>query len=96
MKHEMYFMVTEVLHEHISCVINVRNERVIKAFGERVRQLRKEKGYTMEGLAELAGIDARQLSNIELGQVNTTISSIHVLSKALNISMSELIKIEEL
>lgn len=92
----MYFMVTEVLHGHFSHVINVRNESVIKAFGERVRQLRKEKGYTMESLAELAGIDARQLSNIERGKVNTTISSIHVLSKALNISMSELIKIETL
>lgn len=72
-------------------MINVRNEHLIKVFGERVRVLRKEKGYTMEAFAGLAGIDARQLSNIERGKVNTTISSILVIAKALNISMSELL-----
>lgn len=76
-------------------VINVRNEELIKQFGIRVRMLRKEKGYTMEKLAELAGIDYRQLSYIELGQVNITISSIYALSTALNITLSELVKLDK-
>jgi transcriptional regulator with XRE-family HTH domain len=81
---------------HIRCVINVRNEVVIKAFGIRVRKLRKERGYTMEKLAELAGIDYRQVSYIELGQVNITISSIYALAKALDLNMSELVNLEHL
>jgi len=87
-------MVTVLLLLHLSHVINIRNEILIKAFGERVRELRKEKGYTMEDFAGLAGIDYRQLSNIERGKVNTTISSIQVIAKALNVSMSELIQME--
>jgi hypothetical protein len=39
----------------LASVINVRNDELIIAFGIRVRELRKEKGYTMEKLAELAG-----------------------------------------
>ncbi|GAA4092646.1 helix-turn-helix transcriptional regulator [Mucilaginibacter panaciglaebae] len=75
-------------------MISVRHEELIKAFGNQVRQLRKQKGYTMQKLAEEAGIDTRQLSYIELGKVNTTISSIYVIAKALNISISELLKLE--
>lgn len=75
-------------------MINVRNDEIIKAFGSRVRLLRKERGYTMEKLASLAGIDFRQLSYIEHGQVNTTISSIFALSKALDIKMSELTNLD--
>ena len=71
-------------------VIKVRNDEVIKAFGGRVRLLRKQRGYTMEKLAELAGIDYRQVSYVEHGQVNITISLIFALAKALNLKMSEL------
>jgi len=39
----------------LASVINVRNDELIITFGIRVRELRKEKGYTMEKLAELAG-----------------------------------------
>ena len=75
-------------------MINVRNEALIKAFGKHVRELRNSQGLTMEQLAALAGIDYRQLSYIELGQVNITISSIYALAKAFNISISELLKLE--
>jgi transcriptional regulator with XRE-family HTH domain len=75
-------------------VIKVRDEALIKAFGEHVRKLRKERGLTLESLAGKGGIDARQLSYIELGQTNVTISTINALAKAFNISISELIKLE--
>lgn len=74
-------------------MISIRHEELIKAFGNHVRELRKQKGYTMQKLAEEAGIDPRQLSYIELGKVNTTISSIYTIAKALNISISELVKL---
>jgi transcriptional regulator with XRE-family HTH domain len=48
----------------------------------------------MEKLAELAGIDYRQVSYIELGQVNITISLIYALAKALDLKMSELVNLE--
>jgi len=48
----------------------------------------------MEKLAELAGIDYRQVSYIEHGQVNVTISSIYALAKALDLKLSELANLE--
>ena len=92
----MYFMVAVVLLMDISCVINIRNDDLIKAFGERVRTLRKERGYTMEHFAGLIGIDYRQLSNIERGKVNTTISSMNVIAVGFKISLSELVQVETL
>lgn len=69
---------------------NTRDEDLIKAFGVRVRLLRKERNLTMEKLAELSGIDYRQLSYIELGDVNPTISSASAIAKGLQVSLKDL------
>jgi transcriptional regulator with XRE-family HTH domain len=87
-------MARDFLLSHISCVIKIRDEVLIKAFGNRVRELRKGKGLTMERLAEAAGIDVRQLSYIELGQVNITISSMNALAKALKLTLAQLVELD--
>jgi len=71
-------------------VINIKDEALISAFGKQVRSLRKQRKLSMEKLAELANIDYRQLSYVELGQVNTTISTIYAIAKALDVSLKEL------
>ena len=71
-------------------VINTKDETLITAFGARGRALRNERKLSMEKLAELSGIDYRQLSYVELGQVNTTISTASALAKGLKISLKEL------
>jgi transcriptional regulator with XRE-family HTH domain len=38
------------------------------SFGESVRIFRQQKGFSQEKLAELAGIDRRYISQIELGK----------------------------
>lgn len=75
-------------------MINVRNEVLIKAIGARIRTLRKQQGLSMEKFAELAEIDYRQLSYLELGQSNPTVSTLYQISKALKITISELLKLE--
>ena len=45
----------------------------------------------MEKFAELAGIDYRQLSYIELGQANATLSTISAISKAFNLQLKDLL-----
>nr|WP_228098845.1 helix-turn-helix transcriptional regulator [Pedobacter sp. MC2016-24] len=64
--------------------------------GDRVRALRKAKNMSMEKLAEHAGIDYRQVFNIEHGKTNATVSTLHNISKALDISISELFDIDSL
>ena len=71
-----------------------RNIELIKAFGKKVREIRKSKNLSMEELAGMADIEYKQLSRIENGEVNTTICSAHVLSKALGIPLSHLFDIE--
>lgn len=81
---------------HFRWVKNVRNENIIKVLGTRVRELRKNKKISMEKLAELSGIDYRQLSYIELGQTDPSLSTLYVLCTGLDISLSELMDIEAL
>ncbi|MFE2861683.1 helix-turn-helix domain-containing protein [Sphingobacterium multivorum] len=75
---------------------HIRNEDLIKALGQRVRDLRSERKLTMEKLAELSGIDYRQLSYIELGQTDASLSTLYALSQGLNVTLSFLMDSETL
>jgi transcriptional regulator with XRE-family HTH domain len=69
----------------------INNEPIAIIVGRRVRAARKEKGYTIEGLANEANIEYSQLSRIELGKINTTLTQIHNIAIALGIKLSDLL-----
>ena len=71
-------------------MINIKNEIVIKALGTRVRELRISRGLSQEKLANMAEIPLSQMGRIERGETNPTISTIHVLSVALEVDIVEL------
>ena len=73
---------------------NVKNKDLIKAFGNRVRDLRKKKKLSMEALAGDAGIEYKQLANVELGKINTTISTAQAIAGALDVSLEKLFAFE--
>ncbi len=75
-------------------VNNVKNEKVIKAFGIRLREIRLSLGISQEQLANDADIPISQVGRIERGETNPTISTIHVLASALNRTMAELMSFE--
>lgn len=64
----------------------LRDEEGIKKFGLRLKELRLEKGYTQEKLAWQANIEPMHISKIERGIINTSLSQILNLAKALKIS----------
>ena len=70
----------------------VRNEEVMKMFGTNVYEQRIAKGYTQEFLAEEAGISQVQIARIESGKLNTSISTVVSIAKALKIDVGELFK----
>ena len=70
----------------------VRDESVLKAFGQHLRDVRKSKNITQEVLAHKADIAFSSVARIEAGQLNTTISTIVRLAKALDVDKSELMK----
>lgn len=74
-------------------VINVKNDKIIKAFGNRLRELRLSLNMSQEELANNADIPISQVGRIERGETNPTLSTIHVLATALDVTMVELIDI---
>ena len=71
-----------------------RDIEYCKAFGDNLRKIRTKKGLTMMELAFEADIEYSQIAKIERGVSNKTISTVHVIAKALEIKPIELFRFE--
>jgi len=60
------------------------------AFGQRVRELRKARGYSQEELAHRAGMHYTYVGGIERGERNPALANIGALATALGVSLAEL------
>ena len=65
--------------------MKLKKEDLIVLVGSNIREIRKEKGLTIEKLAYEAEIESKQLRRIELGQINTSIYQVYNLSYSLNV-----------
>jgi len=66
--------------------------KILRLLGDRVREIRKERGLSQEALAELADIHVNHLRRIELGQANPTYLVLLRLASALGISLPRLLE----
>jgi transcriptional regulator with XRE-family HTH domain len=66
----------------------------LSALGKRIQKLRQKVGVTQEQLAERAGISPKNLSEIENGRGNPTLTSLEGLAAALGIALTELFDFE--
>ena len=64
--------------------------------GKRIKELRKQKGYTQDYLAEKLKIEPRQLSKLETGKHYPSFETIIALLETFNITFEELISFEHL
>jgi len=71
-------------------VINNRDEKILKLFGEHLRHIRKTKNLSQQKLELLSGISKNQVGNIERGEVNITLITAIAISKGLDIEVKEL------
>ena len=62
------------------------------AFGEIVRDKRKEQGLSQEDLAFKADLHRTYIGMIERAEKNITLENINKIAKALNLPISELVK----
>jgi len=69
-----------------------QNPKSQKALGAVIRDLRTEKGVSLEALAGDAGISKNMLSLIERGEGNPSWSTVEGIAAALGISVSQLAK----
>ena len=68
----------------------MRGTSLQKALGNRIRTLRNEKGWTLDHLGEITGLNSKHIGEIERGQVNVTLESLQSLSDGLNTSVADL------
>lgn len=63
----------------------------LKALGLRVRELRRERGLTQEELAARAGLHSRDISRLEPGGANFSVSVLFDGAKGLSVSPDKLV-----
>ena len=65
-------------------------QRIRLKIASKIRKLRKEKSWTVEELAEKAGLSKSSLNYIERGISDPKLSSLFNISKALGLSITDL------
>lgn len=68
-------------------------EEILIAFGNRIRELRKEKKLSQEKLAEISELHPNYIGMVERGERNPSLLNISKFAIAFKIELSELLKI---
>ncbi|WP_450091367.1 helix-turn-helix domain-containing protein [Pedobacter suwonensis] len=68
----------------------LKDEDFIKKFGQKLKQVRENRGLSQEQLSLLTEVSQSQIARTELGQVNTSISHVSVYAKFLKVDPREL------
>ena len=71
---------------------NEQTHKIRIAFGTVLRKMRKDRGWSQEEMAHRAGIAMRYVSLLECNKRQPTISTLYLLSKAMEISMAEFVE----
>ena len=62
---------------------------LLEKLAKRIKELRKEYGYTQDDLSFKSGIERSTLGNIETVQNDITFSKVNKIASAFNLSLSE-------
>jgi DNA-binding XRE family transcriptional regulator len=71
-------------------MVKPRDELIKKRFGERVRELRKQKELSQETLAGACDLDRTYIGGVERGERNVSLINIHIIARALGVSVKDL------
>jgi transcriptional regulator with XRE-family HTH domain len=67
-----------------------RKQPPLLAIGDAIRLLRKERGFTQEGLAAAAGLNLSYLSAVERADNNPTFLTLVAIANSLGVTLEEL------
>jgi transcriptional regulator with XRE-family HTH domain len=59
-------------------------------FGARIRQLRTDRGWSQEELADRAGLHRTYIGSVERGEQNISLVNVEKLAATLGVSLAEL------
>jgi len=63
--------------------------------GEKIKQVRSQKGLTIRSLSELSGLNIATISHVENGKVKPNSITIARLARTLELDFDELIKLSD-
>jgi len=72
--------------------VSSRKNKTLIELGQRIRSLRKEKGWTQTDMAVNLDIGRTHLSDIELGKRDLGVITLQVIASGLRTKMSDLLK----
>jgi transcriptional regulator with XRE-family HTH domain len=72
-----------------------RQQDPLHQLGRRLTRLREEKQITIPALATLTGLDPRNITAIEAGEIDPQITTIFILARALGVKPGQLLSLEE-
>ncbi len=70
----------------------MKNDFLLKTFGERIRYLRTQEKLSQEQLSFRTGFHRTYIGMIERGERNISLTNIAVFAKAFNLTIDELLK----
>jgi transcriptional regulator with XRE-family HTH domain len=67
-------------------------QQIQRELGDRIRKLRKMKGWSQEEFAAISGLHRTYVGAVERGEKNLTLSTIHTLAKTLDTTIVQLFR----
>jgi transcriptional regulator with XRE-family HTH domain len=64
--------------------------RHLQALGKRIQELRKDRNFTQEGLAERCGLTLNYIGKVERGEAQPTLEALLSIANALKSNLSNL------
>ena len=65
---------------------------MLRSLGKRIRELRRERGYSQEKLAELADVHENHVRRIERGEANPSFLVLVRIARAVAANVSDLLR----
>ena len=72
-------------------ILSMAKNKILKNFGDKVRELRKERGISQEELSFKADLHRTYIGMIERGEKNITLVNIEKIANALELSINDLL-----
>ena len=69
-------------------------ETLSQTLGRRIRVLRVARGWSQEGLAEIAGVHRNYIGQVERGAVSVSVSQLLKIARALEVAVGVLVEDE--
>lgn len=71
----------------------MEESELLKKIGERIKQVRTEKGISQQELAAALDYEKSNMSRLESGRINPRIGTLHKVATVLQVSLSELVDV---